>query len=115
MNLLYPFIPVVTCQKHPLHKRAIVKQLKHKLHQPLITAHNESKREDNNLLGTNLIGQAVQRPSQTVHSSAKGQVGVRQGTAHQVAGVGTDVASFMVTVTSQKHIYKLEHFGIHLF
>lgn len=58
--------------------------------------------ENNDVLGTNLIGQAVQRTSQTIHGSAEGQVGVRQGATHQVAGVGTDVASFVITVTSQK-------------
>lgn len=55
------------------------------------------------MLGTNLIGQAMQRTSQTIHGSAEGQVGVRQRTTHQVAGVGTDIASFMVTVTLQIH------------
>lgn len=54
------------------------------------------------LLSTNLIGQAVQRTSQTVHGSAEGQVGVRQGTTHQVAGVSADISSFMVTVTFKK-------------
>lgn len=47
---------------------------------------------------TNLIGQAMQRTSKAIHGSAEGQVGVRQGAAHQVAGVGADVASFMVAV-----------------
>lgn len=54
------------------------------------------------LLATNLIGQAVQRTSQTVHGGAEGQVGVRQGTTHQVAGVGTDIASFVIAVTFKK-------------
>lgn len=47
---------------------------------------------------TNLIGQAMQRAGKAIHGSAEGQIGVRQGTAHQVAGVGADIASFMVTV-----------------
>lgn len=54
------------------------------------------------VLSTNLIGQTVQRTSQTIHGGTEGQVGVRQGTAHQVAGVGTDVASFVITVTLKK-------------
>ena len=39
----------------------------------------------------------MQRSSQTVHGCAERQVGVRQSTAHQVAGVGTDIASLVVT------------------
>lgn len=48
---------------------------------------------------THLIGQTMQRTSQAIHGCTEGQVGVRQSTPHQVAGVGTDVASFMVTET----------------
>lgn len=62
---------------------------------------------------TNLIGQAMQRTSQTIHGSAEGQVGVRQGTTHQVAGVGTDITSFVVTVTLEKHNYNSKHVGIY--
>lgn len=51
----------------------------------------------------------MQRTSQTVHGSAEGQVGVREGTTHQVAGVGTDVAPFMVTVTLQNNNCESEH------
>lgn len=54
------------------------------------------------LKSTDLIGQAVQRARKAVHGSAEGQIGVGQGTAHQVAGVGTDVASFVVTVRAGK-------------
>lgn len=50
-------------------------------------------------LSTNLIGQAMQRTSKTIHGSTECQIRVRQGAAHQVAGVGTDITSFMVTVT----------------
>lgn len=53
------------------------------------------------LRGTNLISEAVQRTSQTVHGGAEGQIGVGQSAAHQVAGVCADVASFVVTATSQ--------------
>lgn len=63
------------------------------------------------MLGTNLIGQAVQRTSQTIHGGAEGQVGVRQSTAHQVAGVGTDIPSFMIAVT-QENDHELKHAGI---
>lgn len=57
-------------------------------------------------MGTNLVGQAMQRTSQTIHGSAEGEIGVRQGTTHQVAGVGTDIASLVVTVTLEKEIIK---------
>ena len=50
-------------------------------------------------MATNLVGQAVQRTGQTIHGSAEGEVGVRQGAAHQMAGVGADIASLVVTVT----------------
>lgn len=56
------------------------------------------------MIGTNLIGQTMQRTSETIHRSAEGQIGVRQGATHQVAGVGTDIAAFMVTV-KKKNIY----------
>src|SRR4029434_1611906 len=46
---------------------------------------------------THLVGEAVQRCCKAIHGCAEGQVGVRESTAHQVAGVGTDVPSFMVT------------------
>lgn len=55
------------------------------------------------MASAHLIGQAVQRASKTIHGSAEGQIGVRKGAAHQVAGVGTDIASFMVTVRAGKH------------
>ena len=57
--------------------------------------------------GTNLIGQAVQRTSQTIHGGAEGQVGVRQSAAHQVAGVGADVSSFMIAAT-QENVHELK-------
>lgn len=47
---------------------------------------------------THLVGEAVQGPGQPVHSSSEGEVGVRQRAAHQVTGVGADVAPFVVTV-----------------
>lgn len=45
-----------------------------------------------------LIRQSMQGPCQPIHGCCKGQIGVWKGTAHQVAGVGTYVATFMVTV-----------------
>lgn len=48
----------------------------------------------------------MQRTSQAVHGSAEGQVGVGQGAAHQVAGVGADVASFVVAVAAETHDIK---------
>lgn len=38
--------------------------------------------ENDDLCITNLIGQAMERTGQTIHGSAEGQVGVRQGTPH---------------------------------
>lgn len=61
------------------------------------------------ITNTNLIGQAMQWASKTVHGSTEGQVGVRQGTAHQVAGVGTDIASFVVAVKAGRNNYKRKH------
>lgn len=58
---------------------------------------------------TDLIGQAVQRASETVHGSAEGQIGVRQGAAHQVAGVGADIAAFVVTVRAGRSDYGRKH------
>lgn len=46
---------------------------------------------------THLISQSMQRSSQPIHASGKGQVRVGQGTAHQVTGVGTHITSFVVT------------------
>lgn len=40
-----------------------------------------------------LVGQAVQRPRQPRHAGRKGQVGVGEGAAHQVRGVGRHVAA----------------------
>lgn len=48
---------------------------------------------------THLVSQSVKGSSQTVHSCAEGEVGVRQGTAHQVAG---HVTTLMVTVAKEK-------------
>ena len=62
--------------------------------------------EDKNI---NLIGQSMQRSSQSIHASGKGQVGVRQGAAHQVTGVGTYVASFMVTAHMSHIQLKMGH------
>lgn len=55
---------------------------------------------------TNLVGQAMQRAGKTIHGSAERQIGVGQGAAHQVAGVGTDIASFMVTARAGKNNYE---------
>lgn len=48
---------------------------------------------------TDLVGQPMQRSSQPVQSSTEGEVRVRESTAHQVTGVGTDVTSLVVTKT----------------
>ena len=48
---------------------------------------------------TDLVGQPMQRSSQPIQSSTEGEVRVRESTAHQVTGVGTDVTSLMVTKT----------------
>ena len=60
----------------------------------LIANYDNIPRKD---IRTNLVGQAVQRARQAVHGGAEGQVGVRQSAAHQVASVGTDVPSLVVT------------------
>ncbi len=39
----------------------------------------------------------MQGSSQAIHSSAEGEVGVRQGTAYQVTSVRADVSTLMVT------------------
>ena len=45
-----------------------------------------------------LVGQAVQGTGQTVHGGGEGEVGVGEGGADQHAGVGGDIAPFVVGV-----------------
>lgn len=47
---------------------------------------------------THLVGESMQRTSKSIHGSTEGQVGIRQGTPHQVACVCTDVTTFMIAV-----------------
>ena len=49
-----------------------------------------------------LICQSMQGPRQPIHGCRKGQIGVWEGAAHQVARVGTYVAAFMVTGEGRK-------------
>ena len=51
-----------------------------------------------NYTPTCLVGKSMEGSSKAVDASRKREVGVGKSTAHQVAGVSTDVASFMVTV-----------------
>lgn len=49
--------------------------------------------------GTNLlVGEAVERTSKAVHGGGEGEERIRESGAHQVAGVGRHVTSFVVTV-----------------
>lgn len=59
-----------------------------------INGHKQGKCTDEQ---SDLVGQSVQRPGQPVHGGAEGEVGVGQRAAHQVAGVGADVAALVVT------------------
>ena len=47
-----------------------------------------------------LIGQSMERSSQSVHGSGKGKVGIREGTTHKMAGMGTHIATLVVTETT---------------
>lgn len=49
----------------------------------------------------------MQGSSQAIHSSAEGEVGVRQGTAYQVTSVCADVSTLMVTGKEEKHTKKI--------
>lgn len=49
-----------------------------------------------------LVGQAVERACQTVETCGKGEEGVAEGGAHQVGGVGGDVAAFVITGTKEQ-------------
>ncbi|TMW48369.1 hypothetical protein DOY81_006551 [Sarcophaga bullata] len=59
-----------------------------------------------------LIGQTVQRTSQTVHTGSKGEVGIAQGRANQVHGVGRYIATFVITVDGQVETHQFGEFGI---
>ena len=58
-----------------------------------------SGKEDEDLL----VGEAVEGSGEAAHAGGEGQVGVRQGRAHQVGGVGRDVAALVVTKTNLKN------------
>ena len=57
-----------------------------------------------------LVGQPVEGPGQAAHAGTEGQVGVGEGGANQVGGVGGHVTSLVVTgggggqTTYQKYI-----------
>ncbi len=45
--------------------------------------------------------QSVKGSSESVHTGSKGEVGIREGTANQVGGVGADVTSLVVSVDGE--------------
>ena len=59
-----------------------------------------------------LVGQAVERAGQAVHGRRQGVVGVRQGRADEVAGVGRDVAAFVVAVDVEVQPHQVIEIGL---
>lgn len=59
-----------------------------------------------------LVGEAVERSSQTVQSGGEGKVRVRKSRADQVGGVGGDVATFVVCVDGEVKSHELNELGI---
>merc|ERR1712126_479550 len=58
-----------------------------------------------------LVGEAVERTREAAHTSAEGQIWVREGRSHQVGGVGRYIATLVVTVDCQIKSHKFsEHF-----
>ena len=54
-----------------------------------------------------LVGQTVERTSQTLQTGGEGEHGGAQGTADQVGGVGTDVTTLVVGVDGQVQTHQL--------
>lgn len=53
--------------------------------------------------GLYLVSESMQGSSQAIHSCTEGKIRVRQGTTHQVTGVGTDITTFVVTESEEKY------------
>ncbi len=54
-----------------------------------------------------LVGEAVEWTGEAVHGGGIGQVGIGEGTAHQMASVGAHVAALVVTVDGQVEAHEL--------
>jgi hypothetical protein len=54
-----------------------------------------------------LVGQSVERTSETVQTGSEGEVRRAEGTADQVSGVGRDVATLVVSVDGEVETHKL--------
>jgi hypothetical protein len=54
-----------------------------------------------------LVGQSVERTSQTIQTSSEGEVRRAESTADQVGGVGTDVTALVVSVDGEVQTHKL--------
>lgn len=54
-----------------------------------------------------LVGQTVERASQTLQTGREGEHGGAQGTANKVGGVGTDVATLVIGVDGQIQTHQL--------
>lgn len=52
-----------------------------------------------------LVSESMQGSGQAIHGCTKGKIRVREGTAHQVTCVGTDITTFMVTKSGEKYTH----------
>jgi hypothetical protein len=54
----------------------------------------------------------VKRAGEAAHAAGKGQVGVGQGRADKVRGVGADVAALVIGVDDHVQAHKLNKLGV---
>ena len=61
---------------------------------------------------TCLVSQAMQWPSQAIHSGSKGKVRVRKGASHEVSAVSRHVSSLVVAMDCQVQPHQLCELGV---
>ena len=57
-----------------------------------------------------LIGQAMQRTCQAGHSCCECEIGIAQGTSHQMDGVGRNISAFVIGMNGHVHAHHLTEF-----